>query len=267
MAEHLNLYQRAGYYDIIFDRDVSGEVDFMIAVAEKYTGAPPSAVMDIACGPGYHAREFTRRGLQAIGTDLQPEMIEFARHKDAAEGLAAKGLATEWLVADMRQFQLDAPVDLAFIAFDGLDALQSNLDVVRHLQSVAANLNPGGIYLIDLSHPRDVNHFYYYPFHYEGDRDGVHVEINWGLNEPHYDLISNVCHVELEMRVTTAEGQEIRVRDAAVERLFLPQEIILLAELSGVFEVVGWYGNYDLQTPLDAAEARRMIAILQKKGS
>lgn len=262
MAEHLNLYQRAGYYDIIFDRDVSREVDFMIAIAKNYTGKAPSAVLDIACGPGYHAREFTRRGLRTVGSDLQAEMIEFARHKDSAEGLS-----TEWLVADMRQFQLDQPVDLAFIAFDGLDTLQSNADVIQHLHSVAANLNPGGLYVIDLSHPRDVNHFYYYPFHYEGDRDGIHVEIDWGLNDPHYDLITNVCHVELEMRVTTAEGEEIRVRDTAVERLFLPQEIILLAELSGVFEVVGWYGNYDLQTPLEAAEARRMIAILQKKGS
>jgi SAM-dependent methyltransferase len=262
LAEHLNLYQRASYYDVIFDRDVSREVDFMIAVAEKYIGKAPSGVLDIACGPGYHAREFTRRGLRAVGSDLQPEMIEFARNKDTAEGLA-----TEWLVADMRQLQLDQPVDLAFIAFDGLDALQSNADVIQHLRSVAANLNPGGIYLIDLSHPRNVNHFYYYPFHYEGDRDGIHVEIDWGLNDPHYDLITNVCRVDLEMRVTTAEGEEIRVQDAAVERLFLPQEIILLAELSGVFEVVDWYGDYDFQTPLEDAEATRMIAILQKKDS
>ncbi len=262
MAEHINLYQRATYYDIIFDRDVSREADFMSAVTEKYKGTPPSAVLDIACGPGYHAREFARRGLRAVGSDLQPEMIEFARHKDSAEGLE-----TEWLVADMRQFQLEKPVDLAFIAFDGLDALQSNADVIQHLRSVADNLNPWGIYLIDLTHPREVNHFYYAPFHYEGQRDGTRVVIDWGLNNPRYDLVTNVARVELEMRVNTAEGEEIRVRDAAVERLFLPQELILLAELSGVFEVAGWYGGYDLNTPLDAPDARRMIAVMRKKGS
>jgi len=267
LAEHLNLYQRAVYYDIIFDRDVNREADFIMAAAALHAGRQPTSVLDIACGPGYHAREFARRGLRAIGSDLQSEMIAFARQKDAAEGLLANGLAAEWLVADMRQFVLAAPVDLAFIAFDGLDALQSNAEVIQHFRSVAANLNPNGVYLIDLSHPRDVNHFYYYQFHYEGQRDNTHVEINWGLNDPHYDLITNLCRVELEMIVTLPQGDEIRVKDSAVERLFLPQEILLLAELAGVFEVVGWYGDYDLNIPLDAPEAKRMIAVLQKKGA
>jgi SAM-dependent methyltransferase len=265
LAEHLNLYQRAVYYDIIFDRDVRREVDFMLAVAVLYSGQQPTSVLDIACGPGYHAREFARRGLRTIGSDLQPEMIAFARQKDESEGLPSKGLAAEWLVADMRQFQLKDPVDLAFIAFDGLDALQSNTDVIQHLRSVANNLTSGGIYLIDLSHPKDVNHFYYFPFHYEGERDNTRVEIDWGLNQPRYDLITNLARVELEMRITTAEGQEIQVQDEAIERLFLPQEILLLAEISGIFKVVGWYGDYDLNTPFDAPEAKRMVAVLQKK--
>ena len=29
MAAHMNLYQRAIYYDVIFDRDVSREADFI----------------------------------------------------------------------------------------------------------------------------------------------------------------------------------------------------------------------------------------------
>ncbi len=260
MAEHLNLYQKATYYDIIFDRDVRREVDFMIAMTQKHLGAAPKVVLDMACGPGYHAREFTRRGIKAIGTDLQPEMIEFARHKDAAENLE-----TEWLVADMRQFTLAYPADLAVIAFDGLDALQDNQDVIQHLRCVAANLNPEGIYLIDLSHPREVNPFYYYPFHYEGERDGTRVEIDWAINNPQYDLITGLATVELEMRVSTATGESFQIRDSAVERLFMPQEIILLAELSGCFNVVGWYGDYDLETTLSAPNAQRMLIILQVK--
>ena len=64
MAEHLNLYQRATYYDIIFDRNVSREVDFITAIFNRHNGAELNSVLDIACGPGYHAREFARRGLR-----------------------------------------------------------------------------------------------------------------------------------------------------------------------------------------------------------
>jgi len=54
MAEHLNLYQRARYYDIIFDRDVSREVEFIQRAFQRYAGRPgPGSVLDLACGPGW----------------------------------------------------------------------------------------------------------------------------------------------------------------------------------------------------------------------
>jgi hypothetical protein len=60
--------------------------------------------------------------------------------------------------------------------------------------------------------------------------------------------------------------QEYLVQDSARERLLLPQEIQLLAELSGSLQVVGWYGDFNLDQPLDNSPAsRRMIAILQKR--
>jgi SAM-dependent methyltransferase len=260
MAEHNNLYGYVVYYDLIFDREVNPEVDFIIQVYRYYVKRDPQAMLELACGPGYHTRALARRGFRAIGVDLSSAMINLARRKDAAEGVSAT-----WIEADMRHIQLNEPVDVAFCMFDGLDALLSNEELVCHFRSVAANLTDQGIYFIDLTHPRECNYWYYTPFHYVGQRPGVSAEIRWATNSPRYDLVTNVAHVELEMRVFD-HGQQLLIQDSAKERLLLPQELSLLADLSGMFRVAGWYGDFNLNQSLDDSPAsRRMILILQKQ--
>ncbi len=260
MAEHNNLYGYVAYYDLVFERDVSREVDFILAAYRYHAGGEPEGSLEVACGPGYHTRALARRGLQAVGLDLNPAMIALAQHKGAAEGANVT-----WIEADMRHIQLTEPVDVAFCIFDGVDALLTNEDLLRHLRAVAANLTDRGLYIIDLSHPRECSFWHYTPYYYSGQRDGVSVEIQWATNNPRYDLVTSVAYVELEMRVND-HGQQVVVHDSARERLLLPQEICLLAELSGVWRVVGWHGDFDLSQPLDESPAsRRMITILQKQ--
>jgi SAM-dependent methyltransferase len=260
MAEHMNLYERAMYYDVIFDRDVSREVSFLMDVFKRATGRPaPLSVLDIACGPGYHGRAFARQGFRTVGLDLNEAMIDLAREKDKVEGLACT-----WLVEDMRRFNLEEPVDLAFVMFDGLDALVSQDDLIEHLKAVARALTPGGVYVIDLTHPRDCAFQTYADFHYAGQRDGVQVDIQWAINQPQFDLVTGIADTEVELRVVD-HGKEMIVRDKARERLLLPQEIEALCKLTSALKVEAWYGGYDVRQALTwAPECRRMIAVLRK---
>jgi ubiquinone/menaquinone biosynthesis C-methylase UbiE len=114
MAEHKTFYQKVEYYDVVFDRDVTGEVDFLLGAAAKRLGHQPQSAMEIACGPAYHAREMARRGIRSGGFDLSPEMIAIAKQKDADEGIRM-----DLFAADMRDFKLKKPVDLIYIVFDG----------------------------------------------------------------------------------------------------------------------------------------------------
>jgi SAM-dependent methyltransferase len=260
MAEYHELYRRAAYYDIVFRRDVGREVDFLLAACRLHAGTEPGSLLDIACGPGYHAWEASRRGLRSIGLDLRPEMLELG----AAWG-AAEGARVEWLSADMRDFRLDRPVELAICMFDGLDALLSNDDIVRHLRAVAGSLGPRGLYVLEYTHPRDCSMQSYGDFRYEGRRDGVAVEVTWAIEPPVVDLVAGTAEVVIELRVDD-RGRPLRIVDRAKERFLLPQEIVLLAERSAALEVVGWYGDFDLDQPLDMSPAsRRMIAALRKR--
>jgi SAM-dependent methyltransferase len=259
MAQHDNLYRQAVYYDIALKRDVSCEIEFMRAVHRHYVGSELRSLLDIACGPGYHARAIARQGTRAIGLDLRPEMLRFAAHQASAEGVEVT-----WMQADMRDFQLEAPVDMAICMFDGMDALLLNEDIVQCFCSVAANLAPWGLFLLDYTHPRDSSLEKYGTFRYTGEQDDIAVEIVWATNNPQFDLVTGVADVEIEIRVND-HGQELVMRDSARERLCCPQEVRLLAEMSGAFEVVGWYGDFNLNQPLDNSSAsQRMIVILQK---
>lgn len=259
MAEHHELYRRARYYDVIFDRDVTHEIDFVSALYEQANGRPPEAVLDLACGPAYHARGFARRGIRAVGLDLRAEMIAFARAKAGPE---AKYLS--WVVGDMREFALDEPVDVAFTLFDSIDCLQTSDEIVAHLRAVAANLRPGGLYLIDLTHPRDCSPYNYGQFAYTGECDGCRVRIDWAINDPAADALTQVARVAVRMTVDD-NGEHHVYEDMANERFLLPQELIALVRLSGCFDVLAWHGAYHVAQPFDASPAsHRMIAVLQK---
>lgn len=259
MAEHHNLYQRAVYYDIALERDVSREVEFIQQAYQHYAGKRLRAALDLACGPGYHARALAAQGVRAIGLDIRREMLDLAREKAANEGVDVT-----WLRGDMREFRLDRPVDMVLCMFDSLDALLSNADLVRNFQTVADNLTPGGLFLIDITHPRDCNYQEYGEYRYAGERDGVQVEILWAVEPPEFDLVAGSVRVAVEMHVDD-HGEKQVIPDSAVERLLDPQELILLAQLSARLGAVGWHGDYDLDQPLDnSPDSTRMIGILKK---
>lgn len=261
MAEHCNLYDRAMYYDVIFNRDVSREIQFVRDLYKKHVGSNVESVIDIACGPGYHARAFAREGVKAYGLDLRAEMLRFA--EDAAKKEGAK---VDWIEADMRTYSLPKPVDAAFCMFDGLDCLLTNENLVKHFQAVARNLTDKGLYIVDLSHPSEIDFAHYKKFHYSGKRDNVQVDIHWAVNNPQYDLATGIAHVTVEMHIND-NGKDMVVRDSADERLMFPQEIVLMGELAQTLKVIGWYGDFDVNQPLDhSTKSQRMIGVLQKVG-
>ena len=260
MAEFNELYRRATYYDIVFNRDVSSEIDFIIALYQQYNaGKSPHSLLDLACGPGYHARDFARRGLRAIGLDLREEMLALA-----TEAASREQITVEWVAADMRHLQLAEPVDVAINVFDGIDCLLTNDDLIAHMNAIAENLTPGGLYIIDVTHPRFTTLSYYMPFQYSGSRDGVTVEIMWKGEAVQINPLTGVAHTELEMRVNE-NGHTQQFTDVAQERLLSAQEIDLLARCCGKLTPVDWYGAYDVNQPFDnSPAATRMIAVLQK---
>ena len=260
MASFNDLYQLAQYYDIVFRRDVSAEVQFVCDVYTQLNSHQPQSLLDLACGPGYHARTAAQSGLTAIGLDLRPEMLDLAQSYAEEDGVQV-----EWMAADMRYLQLDSPVDIILNVFDGIDCLLTNDDLIAHFKAMSSCLTAGGIYLIDVSHPRYTSFSHYKKWTYANERDGINVHINWAINDPIVNPKTSVSTTELEILVNH-DGETIRIVDSAQERIITAQEIDLLARFTDDLSPVGWYGEYDLNCPLENnPTAERMIIILQKQ--
>jgi hypothetical protein len=164
----------------------------------------------------------------------------------------------------MRAFHLAEPVDLAISMFDANDALLTNADQVQLLRTVAQNLTPHGVFVIDMSPPQEVGIQHYPLYEYAAERDGIAVQLLYGVNRPRVDPLTSVARVEVELRVKEGETEHV-YRDSADERMLTPQEIALIAELSQVLRLVGWYGDFDFDQPLDnSPPVSHALAVLQK---
>jgi SAM-dependent methyltransferase len=131
-------------YDTRWDRlaaqghDVHGEADFVMSAA-------PASVLDAGCGMGRVAIELHRRGVQVVGADLDPDLLERARRRAPD---------IEWVEADLAELDLRRRFDVVVMAgnvlpfadpdvrADIVAACASHLAPVGRLV-VGATLTPG----------------------------------------------------------------------------------------------------------------------------
>jgi len=253
-------YSLPEIYDIAFTfRDYSKAVDFLVEAATRTGLTKVSSMVELGCGPGQYCREFSRRGVISYGIDRSPEMVLYAWKLCEREKLAS-----EILEADFRVFNLPQPVELAVCMMATFNLLLTNEDIIEHLGSVADNLVDGGLYIIELSHPRDMFQLRTSTnYMWEMERDGIKVKTDWGSDA----TVDPLSEVETGTIVYTVE------RDGAIERFSSREQwrdisfglIKALVELSGRFEIAATYGDLDLAVPFDNdKKAWRMVLVLKK---
>jgi SAM-dependent methyltransferase len=109
-------------------------------VAEEFTGEPPGRALDIASGEGRNAIWLAGLGWQVTAVDFSAIAVDRARR--LAE---RRGVTVDWVVADLRDYQLALGVfDAVVVAY--LHLSPADLDVV--LGRAAQALAPGGRILV-----------------------------------------------------------------------------------------------------------------------
>ena len=108
-------------------RDVHGEANFVEALGVR-------SVLDAGCGTGRVAIELDRRGLDVVGVDLDPAMLEAAR---------AKAPRVEWRLADLVDVDLGRAFEAVVAAGNVMIFLEPGTEpaVVANL---ARHVSPGG---------------------------------------------------------------------------------------------------------------------------
>ena len=112
------------------------------AIVEATLARSPRSVLDIGCGEGWLARALAARGIEVIGIDVIPVLIEQARQ---AGGGDFRVMSYEDVAAGELKLSVDAVV--CNFALLGNESVAGLFGVVRSL------LKPRGTFLVQTLHP------------------------------------------------------------------------------------------------------------------
>ncbi|MCP4644442.1 MAG: class I SAM-dependent methyltransferase [bacterium] len=250
-----SLYDHPRYYDLAFSfRDVAGEVSVMEEAIRRCSTIPARRVLEIACGHGPHAGEWMARGYDYLGLDLSDTMMAYGmeRHRGTER-------APTFLKADMRDFELDEPVDFVYVLLGSL-YVTTTPDLFAHFDAVARALKPGGLYFMDWVIDFDPHVDLCDTWHV--DEDGVYMRVSYvtscvnRIEQTYRERV--VMEVEQSGTSTTIEGE-------AVKRAIFPQEFLAMIAARPDFEFVGWWNEWDLSDPLDGTESTNRPVIVVRR--
>ncbi len=256
-------YTMPEIYDIAFDfRDVGKEIDFLLKIAEQYSGRPVKSAMELACGPAYHTRELSRQGFISDGLDLEPNMVSYTKGLVEKECLSARIFE-----GDMRNFKSEQKYDLVYCLMASFAQLETNDDIIAHLNCTADMMSDGGIYVISTAHPRD---FYgdedkSVKTSWEMTRGAVTVKTSWGGEDQKFDPMTEIDDLLVSFEVSSQE-ETTRYEFPDRYRRCSFQLFDALVKLSGRFEIVDMYGDFNSELKLSNDRACwRFIPVLKRK--
>jgi len=232
--------QRTGFGSLPADR-TKADVDFLV---EELSLVPGSKVLDLFSGTGRHSIEFARRGIHAVGVELNPEYVGLAKQR-AHEA----GVAPQFVTGDVRTVPFGSGYDAAIVMWSSFGYFSDEEDraVIRKVHSA---LNPDGRFLIEL-HNRDciIRHF---SAHSEKVVDGIKVTV-----DREFDSLRS----RLRDKIRREESTGLVDRETNW-RLYSPHEMKNILEAAG-FAFIGGYGGRD-RRPIDL-DTRLMKIVVEKK--
>lgn len=135
----------ANYDNLTTDVDYEKRTEYMCSLFNKY-GKMPTLLLDLACGTGGFSNEFAKRGVEVIGVDISPEMLDVARSNSEESGLDVL-----YLCQDAAHLDLFGTVDGAICCQDSLNHITDYEDLREAFKKVALFLEKDGLFIFDLN--------------------------------------------------------------------------------------------------------------------
>jgi SAM-dependent methyltransferase len=250
-------YAAPRLYEIAFDMNRKGEVDFLVHCFRRFARRPVRRVLDIACGTGPHLLRLAERGYTMSGLDLSAKNVEFVR-----ERLAATGHRGECLVGDMTDFRLARPVDAAICMQDSQGHLLTNEQILAHLRAVAGSLRKGGLYVFD----RYMVSSWTNParsWSWSRRRGRVIVRASFSaLND--VDPVTQIFRERMTLEAVE-NGTRRVYRQTHLSRMVFPQELKALVALAGGFELVQWFFGFKPHQVLERSKHPLLMVVVLRK--
>jgi ribosomal protein S18 acetylase RimI-like enzyme len=151
-------------------RDYAAERDFLLACGRRFGALEVRRVLGWSSGSGRHLGAFADAGVAGVGVDASPTMIAYAEDLARALSRAPAGASSRVPAGpparrpEVRfvRAALDerpeavSPVDLSFVPISTIHQLGDPAAIEAHLRIAAELLRPGGLHVIEATHPGDL---------------------------------------------------------------------------------------------------------------
>lgn len=230
LYDHVTLYQNRP------------DVPFFVEAARE-SGGP---VLEIGCGTGRVLIPTARAGIDIVGLDASPAMLDICRRELAGEPESVRA-RVDLVEADMRTFDIGRPFTLVTIPFRPFQHLVTVEDQLACLDSIRRHLTAGGRLILDLFNPSlealtQPTGIESAPDSEYDMPDGRHVVRRFKIVSR--DRTNQINHVELIYEVTQPNGRTERlIHEFSMRYLFRFEAEHLLARAGFVVQQV--YSGYD----------------------
>jgi SAM-dependent methyltransferase len=137
-----DLYDYPELYDALLP--ATGHVHYYLDLARQAS----DDVLELACGTGQLTLPIAKAGLPVAGLDLSESMLTVARER----AVSAK-VGVEYVLGDMRTFDLGRKFGVIFIGRNSLLHLHSTEDLLAAFAAIRRHLAPGGSFAFDIFNP------------------------------------------------------------------------------------------------------------------
>lgn len=217
----------AEIYDVMYQNFVDYDEEFSFYQRIIQTHGSTS-ILELGCGTGNLALRFFQNKQDYIGLDASEDMLAIAQKRTSK---------STFLLGDMREFDLDSPVDAILITGRSTSYLLSNEDVYYCFDSVAQNLTPDGLFVFDFI---DANRYIPYTethplISHQAEYNGTtyYRDSQWKTT-----TADNFMMEWTALYYTESEGEKVIIsEDFSTVRVFTLNEIQLFLHLKS-FEII-----------------------------
>ncbi len=250
-------YLDGRYYDHVYRRRRT-DVRFYADVAEEHGGP----VLELGVGTGRVARELARRGIEVVGVDLVPEMLEQAEARLAKEPRRVRDKLT-LMQGDLTEVRLDRRFPLVIAPFNVFMHLYERTEWEQALRTVGAHLEEGGTLVFDVLMP--------YPAELARDPDKVYrcrpiTHTSDGRRYRYGESFEYDPVTQIELITMTFDREnepESFFITPLSQRQVYPAELEALLHYNG-FTTIERYGDFD-RSPF-GRESESQIIVAQMRG-
>jgi SAM-dependent methyltransferase len=238
-----DLYDQPELYDALLP--VRAHAPYYVELARHRSGD----VLELACGTGQLTVPVASAGLPIVGIDTSAPMLNTAK-----ERAAAAKVSIEYLLSDMRNFDLGRQFGLIFIARNSLLHLHSTEDILAAFARVRLHLTPEGIFAFDIFNPNV--RMLARPADQRFSVMQVETESFGTLSVDGTNDYDSATQVNRAHWYVSAQGKpDVWILPLALRSIF-PQELPLLLAAAG-FHLKSRAGDLD-QTPFDSTSSMQV---------